>query len=309
MNLKVQSMKMAAFVSDEQVTSMKNYLNPNRFDTNAAFYDYQNKNLRSMKTIDLKRDEKDHKTQSYESMLNDGNNQLIRPSPARSAPDYQQKNKSLHSMKTIDLKRDKKELKPRSYKPISNGDKNQLKRSSPVRSAPNRLMNYRSNDDRNHKHSTSERGTASKLNSSIAALASKDWSENQLITTQIKDKFANALNKSKFSLNGFSLKSFDSENKQEKSEKRCGRSSLPNTVPSLNRGASLTEMINEIYLDQMNKFRYEVMDASDETNTYDVDICAPKEKSSLNNPYKYATEKSSIHSDYGSSGSLVSVCL
>ena len=152
---------------------------------------------------------------------------------------------TLSAKNAIDLRaKIKRENKMRLSGCLLLNDKYEHRRSSTVRSAPTNLMNCRFEAECVSEGSRNESGITNKVNSSSPRLTLKNWAERQQITTQIKDTFASALNKSKSSLSGFSLKSYDSEHKEKKNKASFQHCSSSSTTLSLKSSTLLTDVIN-----------------------------------------------------------------
>jgi len=222
------------------------------------------------------------------------------------------KNQTLSRKNPMELRvRSKKENKMRLSECLSLNNNNENRRSYAVRSAPTDLMNCRLDDECASRGRVNERVIASNANNSLPRLTLKNWAEHQQVTNQIKDKLANALNKSKSSLSGFSLKSYDSEHKDKKNETSFQHCSFSSTTQSLKSSASLTEMINDIYVDQMKKLRNETIETEIvvETKSDYFSLEKINETTYLRETYACTLPMSSINLDEGSVGSLESVNL
>ena len=209
--------------------------------------------------------------------------------------------KKLFSRKNVDLKtKSEKEaiIRLPKFKFVPSEEHkhtSRIKRSSQVRSTNSvqnlSLVNYSFNVHDNQNYANSE--IASKQNTSYDRLALNSRDEDNHLTTQIKDTFSSVFHKSKSI--PFNLPVFSSETELKKEEEAGGRNSFSNALQHICNITTVTEMISNIYLDQMNKLRCEEIDTNydKETNSKishsDVEKTA-KSRTYLNSLYKCKIE-------------------
>lgn len=222
--------------------------------------------------------------------------------------------KKLVPSKNVDLQakteREAIILSPKRIPSEARDNTRRIKRSSHAQSTNNLQnlpVNCRFNDVHNNKSYIDNGDSASKQNKSYARLALNSTDESKHLPTQIKDKFSNVIQKSKsmhFNLQTFSCKMHESETEFERNEEVVRRHS----VPSLGNSTRVTDVITDIYLDQMNKLRCEVMGPEDDKTTNSKLSREKKKKTKcLKHQHNCVTESSSIHSEDETISSLETI--